>query len=268
MKQRKPYLTYVLLFLAPLLVLAVLNYWNGVRGVEATLERQLQDRLNTFTLDLDRRLEEKENELRRLSTQEAIKNFLSASGPRADVQLRLAPVLSESVKSIQLLDQNRQPLLAEGSRQELNSITGDVLETRELQVAMQGPILQLTFPILDDAGSTVRGFLVGQIDLARLVQDSARVLEKSPERGNRASSLVIVLDSSKRLLYHTDHSLEGKTTAEVFQSFDPLAQQAAAHSSGLRTFQHAGQTFLAAYGSIPRRNIALAVAEQPQLAVA
>jgi signal transduction histidine kinase len=264
-KQRKPYLTYVLLFLAPLFVLAVLNYWNGVSGVQATLETQLQDRLDTFTLDLDRRIEEKENELRRLSTEETVRKYLSEGGPSADVQLKLALVLSESVKGVALLDQNRRSVLPVGSLREIQWTHEDILATRELLVSMQGSIFQLTFPVLDDTGSVVKGFLVGQIDLTRVIQDSARVLEKSTERGNAASSLVIVLDTSKRLLYHTDHSLEGKTTGEVFQQFDPVAQHAVANGSGVKTFQYAGHSFLAAYGPIPRRSIAIAVAEQPQL---
>ena len=42
MTRRKPFLTYFVLCAIPLLLLAALNYWNGVRTVDATVSTIVQ----------------------------------------------------------------------------------------------------------------------------------------------------------------------------------------------------------------------------------
>jgi signal transduction histidine kinase len=267
----KTYFTYFLLCFTPLFLLAVLNYWNGVSRVETTLHEQLQDRLNSFTIDVDQRLEQKENELRRLAGSPVVRNFLSTaseSRPPNDLQLELGSKISESLRAITLLNSNRHAVLTVGKHSDAAKVYSALSDStissanNELQVTMVGPVLQLVLPVYDESNSTVKGFLVGEVNLNQLVQESARLLERRTESGAVPTSLVIVLDKSKQLLYHTNRSLEGKQTSDVFQSFDPIAQDAVANRSGVQPFKSDGYTYLAAYGPIPRRNIALAVAEQ------
>src|SRR4030095_12516314 len=50
-------LTYLPYCLVPLLLLAALNYWNGLRSVDTTLSALAQSHLNSLAWEINRRLE-------------------------------------------------------------------------------------------------------------------------------------------------------------------------------------------------------------------
>src|SRR5882762_5928539 len=133
----KPFLTYLLICLAPLLVLAVFNYWNGIKASDAAARADLQDHLNAFTSGVDNVLHKEEDEIMRFSVSRATQQFAEERNnprnetPRADLSKEtkgnsdnsggLPSELRASVaslidsrshfKSVALFAQNSQPLL-------------------------------------------------------------------------------------------------------------------------------------------------------------
>ncbi len=61
MTRPKPFLTYFILCAIPLLLLAGLNYWNGIRTVDSTISSIVQGDLNSFNVGVDEVLREKES---------------------------------------------------------------------------------------------------------------------------------------------------------------------------------------------------------------
>ena len=75
---RHSFLTYLLLCLAPLLLLAVINYWNGLRLVDRTILTNVQEDLNALTADVDNRVQQDETEIRRLVSSKPVLEFLTS----------------------------------------------------------------------------------------------------------------------------------------------------------------------------------------------
>ena len=75
---RRSFLTYVLLCLIPLLFLAVINYWNGLRLVDRTIGTSVQEDLNALTADVDKRVQQHEIEIRRLVSSRPVVEFLTS----------------------------------------------------------------------------------------------------------------------------------------------------------------------------------------------
>ncbi len=133
----KPFLTYLLICFAPLLLLAVVNYWNGITATDAVAGADLQDHLNAFTSGVDNVLHKQEDEIMRFSVSRATQRFVEERSnprnetPRADLSKEtkgnsdsngsLPAELRASVasligsrghfKSVALFAQNSQPLL-------------------------------------------------------------------------------------------------------------------------------------------------------------
>ena len=63
MTRPKSFLTYFVLCAIPLLLLAGLNYWNGIRAVDSTLSAAAQDDLNSVTASVDDVIAEQERAL-------------------------------------------------------------------------------------------------------------------------------------------------------------------------------------------------------------
>ena len=56
MSRRKPFLTYFALCAIPLLLLAGLNFWNGLRSVDSTVSTIVQNDLNALNVGIDEAL--------------------------------------------------------------------------------------------------------------------------------------------------------------------------------------------------------------------
>ena len=133
----KPFLTYLLICFAPLLLVAVFNYWNGITATDDAVGADLQDHLNAFTSGVDSVLHKDENEIMRFALSRVTEQFVKEKNgsrsetPRADVSSEtkgnsdnsasLTAELRASVaalidsrghfKSVALFAQNSQPLL-------------------------------------------------------------------------------------------------------------------------------------------------------------
>ncbi|HEX7774223.1 MAG TPA: hypothetical protein VF435_17490, partial [Pyrinomonadaceae bacterium] len=62
MTRRKPFLTYLGLCAIPLLLLAGLNYWNGLRSVDSTTSAIVQNDLHAFNVAIDAELRERKSD--------------------------------------------------------------------------------------------------------------------------------------------------------------------------------------------------------------
>src|SRR6266851_1171212 len=82
----KPFLTYLLICFAPLLLLAVFSYWNGITATDAAAGADLQDHLNAFTSGVDNVLHKEENEVMRFSVSRATQQFVEKNNPRSATQ--------------------------------------------------------------------------------------------------------------------------------------------------------------------------------------
>ncbi|HSL53324.1 MAG TPA: hypothetical protein VK868_02970, partial [Pyrinomonadaceae bacterium] len=77
MTRRKPFLTYFGLCAIPLLLLAGLNYWNGLRSVDVTTQPIVQNDLNAFNVAVDQELRERKSDFVRLSMMKDMQHILS-----------------------------------------------------------------------------------------------------------------------------------------------------------------------------------------------
>src|SRR4051812_30141570 len=77
MTRRKPFLTYFALCAIPLLLLAGLNYWNGLRSVDSTIGTIVQNDLNALNVGIDEALRERKSDFLRLSIMADIQNIVS-----------------------------------------------------------------------------------------------------------------------------------------------------------------------------------------------
>src|SRR5690242_12044121 len=73
----KPFLAYFILCAIPLLLLAGLNYWNGVHTVKSTLNTITQNDLMSFNVAVDEVLEERKREILGFAIKGAVQDLLS-----------------------------------------------------------------------------------------------------------------------------------------------------------------------------------------------
>src|SRR5690242_20069894 len=73
----KPFLTCFILCAIPLLLLAALNYWNGLRTANSMLGTILQNDVNSFNGAVDEVLKEREKEILGFAIKPVVQNLLS-----------------------------------------------------------------------------------------------------------------------------------------------------------------------------------------------
>lgn len=134
----KLFLTFLGLCLVPLLLLALVNYWNGVLIANATLRRDQESELAAFKGKLSDLLSRDQNELTQLAASKPLQNYVrirseegnsfgttsnhaqaladqantSATVP-AELKVRLASILNSrgDLASISLFDHDKRPIL-------------------------------------------------------------------------------------------------------------------------------------------------------------
>lgn len=285
MTRRKPFLTYFFLCAAPLLLLAGLNYWNGYRAVEATAGAIVQEDLNSFTVGVNEVVEDQANAIMRLSLarhlQEAVTQPASPQTQAASSNLKSVLELRRHIYSLALFDQNHHPLWygTAGTQWEnwtrSNSLPADIPQpdgriwTARGNVRFDKPgklpssaaTLEYTVPIHDENGSGNHGALVGVLDLESVFSTASRGLEARASTGNTQNSMVVVLDRSAKVVYHSDRYLKLRPANEALPGFESIAAAMTVNENGLREFRSAaGGDYLAAFAPIPRLNVAVAVA--------
>ena len=283
--RRKSFLTYLGLCAIPLLLLAALNYWNGTRAIDSTLNSIVQEDLNSFTAGVDEVLQEQGSAILRLSLQRNIQQSVAQSSdstnPTASSSLKSALEPPTLFQSLTLFDRNRRALwFGTKSTQwenwnKTNSPPSDLPQPDERvwlahgstlvektgTLPSGGSSLEYSVPISDESGSANQGALTGVLDLESVFSTVSRGLEARASTGTTENTMIVVLDHSSKIVYHSDRYLKLKPVNEALPGFAPIAAAMVVNENGMRDFRSAaGVNYLTAYSPMPRLNVAVAVA--------
>ena len=117
MTRRKPFLTYFGLCGIPLLVLAALNYWNGLRSVDSAIGAVVQNDLNSFNVAIDAELRQRKSDFLRLSMMEELPYLADKELATMAIMpqgffwhLKSLPDLSRQFRTLTVFDGNRLPM--------------------------------------------------------------------------------------------------------------------------------------------------------------
>ena len=211
MTRPKSFLTYFILCAIPLLLLAGVNYWNGLRTVDSTLGAIVQNDLNSLNVAVDDLLRDSERHMRRLALIPSVQRALTN-----DPDVNLTPVpgdLQPQFQSLALFDRDRRPLWFRERYTEWKSwVAGsnrpnNIPQPDPRTWGMQGndlvdrpgstsSTLEYTSLIRDEKG-TPMGALVGVLDLKAVFSTASRGL----------GSTIVVSDRTGTVVYNTDQSL-------------------------------------------------------------
>ncbi len=286
--RRKSFLTYFALCAVPLLLLAALNYWNGMRSANAALEAVVQEDLNSFTAGVVEVLRDQESAMLRLSLMRNIQQAAAqpettppANNQSASSSLKSLLDLRSHFQSLAVFDRNRQPLwFGTASTQwenwnKANPIPSDIPQPDERVWTTRGTdivdkpgtlpssaaSLEYTVPILNESGAGNEGALVGVLDLEPIFSAASRGLEARASSGNTENSMVIVLDHSAKIVYHSDRWLKLRPANEAMTGFNSITTAMTANEDGLRDYHSvSGANYLVAYSPMPGLNVSVAIA--------
>ncbi|HYK22133.1 MAG TPA: cache domain-containing protein, partial [Pyrinomonadaceae bacterium] len=206
MMRPKPFLTYFILCAIPLLLLAGLNYWNGIRTANASLNTILENDLDSFNGAVDEVLEERGRDVLRLAIDPAVQDVLSKKEiehPR----LQTARDLNEYFRSVTLFTSDRRAFAFRSSDGDWTFVNIDPakLPKPDSQVwTSQGNVLfknagstsetfEYSAPVNDGKTGTNLGAVVGVLDLQRVFATAARGLKSR-------SSKIVVVDSNAKTI--------------------------------------------------------------------
>jgi signal transduction histidine kinase len=221
MTRPKSFLTYFILCAIPLLLLAGLNYWNGIRAVDSTLGAAVQDDLNLFNAGVDDVIAEQERALLKLALNSDVQQqLIDRSGDLSRLTSNLD--LSRCFKSLTLFDRDRQALPVRIA----NSRPANLPQPDQRVWGLQGNILldkpgdspstlQYTTPIHSENGATNIGALVGVLDLRSVFSIAARGLESSKK------STIVVLDRAGTVIYQTEQT-ENAQFDSIAKAYTPI----------------------------------------------
>ena len=276
MSRRKPFLTYLVLCAIPLLLLAGLNYWNGLHSVDSSVSAIVQNDLHALNIAVDEDLRERKSEFLTLSMMQDVQWLVDKRSHEEDVWpqgmfriVKALPVLRE-FQSLTLFNSDRLPYCvragnrpwdAPASFRSINVPQPDP-QVWEMQgnVSVENPgssasTLEYSAPIHDEKGTNNIGALVGVLDLENVFARAARGLETKS-----GQQIVMVLDRSGKIVHHSDPSVKDLPVNQISSSFTAMMNAMSNNESGIREFPYAGGSYLAAYSPIPQLNVAAAVA--------
>jgi len=208
MRQR-PFLTYFAICAVPVLLLAALNYWNGIRAVETTVNTIVEDDLQAFTAGINQMLEDQGNALLKLAVAPEIQQAaaLSASGK---INFSLERVLAPGyLRNLTIYDRNHQPIRSEPGAplpipdDRVWTTQGNVLLERIVEGGSNKAGLEFSVPIHNETGLGNDGAVVAIVDLPRLLATSARLL-KTSSTSHTSGMLIVVRDGSGNVIYQSD----------------------------------------------------------------
>ena len=212
------------LFLAPLLLLGVINYFNGLNAAESEMLQDLERELDNFIAAVSDHVDEQEDELTALADSKTLRDYLQRPAEQSaalandqilkDLQLALAATLSKPnhLVNISIFDKQRQPIFfaergpREGAREDLSFRTQDLppgLPQPEegvwaannaeplrspVSTTSSGTSLRLSVPVLAKSEDpTSIGALVAELEIDSLLSEAARRWEGSePSNQNSA----------------------------------------------------------------------------------
>lgn len=299
MKSRtKSLLIYFISILGPLLLLGFANYIKTESTIDSSLNNVANNTLNSLIENLDRRLQESESQLTRLSLLKSLPDFAkhrtddvpeSASitsvgtTPKttpqtpAEIQISFASALNSRNHWRQLTLYSREqqtPLLQvrrseeamEGSDIDFRlmnfspaTFDTEVALTGKESLRLMGSTLQGTAPVFDSSGHSMMGVLANEASFADIVGDVAASLE-ARQSGSRAQSLVLVVAKDGTIVYHSNHVFQGQLVSNATPELTPLVTAANSNSGGIKNIRFPnGDTYATAFEPVPRLGVAVAV---------
>ena len=277
MTRRKPFLTYFILCAIPLLLLAGLNYWNGLRIVDSSVGAVVQNDLNAFNVAIDEELRERKSDFLKLGMMEELQYLAdkelarSAAMPQGlYLKLRPLPDLSRQFRTLTVFDGNRHAMWMRKGDAEWKGIessqAANIAQPDPHVWELQGNVSventgseastrEYSAPIHDAKGTNNIGALVGVLDLDNVFTNAARGLEMKS-----GQLMVLALDRSGKIVYHSNRSLKDLAANQALPGFNSIANAMTNNESGVREFKSPAGSYLAAYSPVPQLNLAVAVA--------
>src|ERR1043166_1584105 len=199
----KPFLTSFILCAIPLLLLAALNYWNGVRTVESTLGAIVQNDLNSFNVAVDEVLDERKHEILGFAIERVVQNTL-AKKERTEIVADFSPYF----QTVALFDKDRKPFCFQKGSGEwtftnLESVNlpqpDQRLWTSPGNTLFENPgstdgTMIYSAPVNDGKTDSNLGAVVGVLDLQRVFASASRGLKL---RSNK----LVVTDRAGKTVY-------------------------------------------------------------------
>lgn len=260
MTRPKSFLTYFIFCAIPLLLLAGLNYWNGIRAVDSAIRSIVQADLNSLNVTVDELIGDQERAFLSLASASNLRQILAEKNLSEDQRLNSVAEFSAHFRNVTLFNRDRQALLFRigNSRpakepepdQRVWNLHGSVLLDK---LGSKPETLEYTAPVHGENSENNIGALVGVLDLRSIFHAAARGLESNN------AAMIVVLDRTGNLVYHSDDTV---TSAPV-PGFELFSDQMTVDGSGVGQFSSASNSYIAAYSRIPRLNVSVAVARSP-----
>ncbi|HKS26774.1 MAG TPA: ATP-binding protein [Pyrinomonadaceae bacterium] len=137
-----------------------------------------------------------------------------------------------------------------------------------------GASVRYTVPLFtgDENADAERGALVADVKLDRILEESARAVEGAEAQpastASRASSLVVFVDRTGRIVYHTNYALKFQPVSSALPSFKAVSDAMAAQPGGFMYYTSPdGDQLLAAFQRISSLDLSLATSRSYSLAV-
>ena len=274
MTRRKPFLTYFGLCAIPLLLLAGLNYWNGLRSVDSVAGPIVQNDLNAFNVAVDQELRERKTDFLRLSMMKDMQ-YVVSDKERVDVwpqgmylTLKTLPLLRE-FESLTVFNRDRHAFMFRGDGEwtALDSSHAADFPQPDPQVwelQGNGSIEKLdssaksyehSAPIHDEKGTKNIGAIIGVLDLNSVFASAAHGLETKSSQ-----LMVMAVDRAGKIVYHSNRSLKDLPASQAMPGFNSIADAMKNNEGGVREFKSPAGSYLIAYSPIPQLHVAVAVA--------
>ena len=138
-----------------------------------------------------------------------------------------------------------------------------------------GAGMRLTAPLFVEGEALPRGALIAEMKLEPLFDDAGRsyaapdATQNGAARASVASRLVVALDRTGYIIYHTSDAYKHQTVAGQMPFFQPIADKMAAGAGGSDFYERKeGERWLAAYRPVAAGEISVAVARNYTATVA
>src|SRR5689334_10110252 len=226
---RKPFLTYFLICAVPLLLLAALNYWNGIRSVRSTVEAVVEDDLHSFTAESNEVLDDRGSSLLRTAIAPQIQRVTTDPSFRNNAQVELKSEWDHGYfQSIALFNRDRRPVWFATSKQQWelwdanadNALRSQIPQPDERVWTTQGNILlerpvesggnsgvEVAVPIHDASGLGHEGALVGIIDLKQVFSAAFRLVDSKSSRNDTTGPVLAVRNSSGKVIFQSEEPI-------------------------------------------------------------
>lgn len=212
------FLTAFILCLTPLLLLALFNYWIGIRTVDITLGAIVQDNLNALTGEIDRRVDDEQRQLTQFALSSSVRRLLETAEKETVSPEQLVPP-SGHWRHLLLYDRNGK-LIADAQRENERltikrpATVTNIRSDPGSNCSVTDNLLRCSVSVNNDATRQLLGTVAGELTLSEIIKQSAAVLE-TPSSAERPAT-VAVFDSQGNNIYQT--SGPGPNTDRVIQA--------------------------------------------------